>query len=90
MSRMVRYVVAAALSLPLTASPALAQQAPENARACRADVEKFCKDVQPGGGRVAQCMKQHESELSDACKSAAAAAKERRQERKGTATQSAQ
>jgi hypothetical protein len=35
---------------------------------CADDVAKFCKDVQPGGGRMAQCLKQHEQELSSACK----------------------
>lgn len=35
--------------------------------ACRADIEKFCKDVKFGHGRIAQCMKQHEAELSPAC-----------------------
>ena len=42
---------------------AFAQEGP-----CAADVKKFCKDVQPGGGRIVQCMKQHESDLSQACK----------------------
>jgi hypothetical protein len=36
--------------------------------ACKADYEKFCKDVKPGQGRIAQCMKQHEAEFSLACK----------------------
>ncbi|MGC3999026.1 MAG: cysteine rich repeat-containing protein [Anaeromyxobacter sp.] len=34
---------------------------------CKADVEKLCKDVTPGDGRVAYCLKQHESELSSSC-----------------------
>ena len=42
---------------------AFAQEGP-----CAADAKKFCKDMQPGGGRIAQCMKQHEAELSQACK----------------------
>lgn len=36
--------------------------------ACHDDVQKVCKDVQPGGGRIVQCLKQHEGELSPACK----------------------
>ena len=24
--------------------------------ACNADIEKFCKDVQPGQGRIVKCM----------------------------------
>jgi Cysteine rich repeat len=38
--------------------------------ACKPDVDKFCSSVAAGGGRVMECLKQHESELSDACKAA--------------------
>lgn len=37
-------------------------------KTCAADVEKLCKDVQPGHGRVAVCLNEHASELSPACK----------------------
>jgi hypothetical protein len=36
--------------------------------ACKPDVQKFCQDVQPGRGKIFQCLQQHEAELSDACK----------------------
>jgi hypothetical protein len=36
--------------------------------ACRDDVAKFCKDVQPGEGRMIKCMKEHEKDLSPGCK----------------------
>jgi len=36
--------------------------------ACQGDVTKFCNDVPPGGGRILQCLKGHEVELSPACK----------------------
>jgi len=39
-------------------------------QACQPDVDKFCSGVAQGGGRIMQCLKQHESELSDACKAA--------------------
>ena len=35
---------------------------------CRADLEKFCKDVQQGAGRMSECLRQHASELSPGCK----------------------
>ena len=35
---------------------------------CADDVQKFCKDVQPGEGRIAKCLKEHEADLSRACK----------------------
>lgn len=36
--------------------------------ACKADQEKFCKDVKPGEGRIIKCMKEHEASLSAECK----------------------
>jgi hypothetical protein len=35
---------------------------------CAEDIAKFCKDVQAGGGRIAQCLKEHQNELSPECK----------------------
>ncbi len=35
---------------------------------CAADVQKFCKDIPAGGGTRYQCLKDHEKDLSDACK----------------------
>ena len=46
--------------------------------ACRADVEKLCPDVQPGGGRIAACLKKNEAQVSAACKDAIASARQRR------------
>jgi hypothetical protein len=37
-------------------------------KACRDDVAKFCKDVDPKQGGVAKCLKEHASELSVACR----------------------
>jgi len=36
-------------------------------RPCAADVERFCKDVHPGEGRVLKCLDAHAAELSAAC-----------------------
>jgi hypothetical protein len=36
---------------------------------CRTDVQQFCQDVKPGGGRIAACMKEHRQDLSQSCKS---------------------
>jgi Cysteine rich repeat len=35
---------------------------------CREDMERLCSDVKPGGGARIQCLKDHEDELSDACR----------------------
>lgn len=44
---------------------------------CTEDAAKFCKDVQPGKGRMAQCLKEHENELSTSCKEHVAQMKQR-------------
>src|SRR5580700_1352626 len=39
--------------------------------ACAGDAQKLCAGVQPGGGRVVACLKEHKDALSDRCKQAA-------------------
>ena len=34
---------------------------------CADDIAKFCKDVKPGKGTIADCLDQHEKELTMAC-----------------------
>ncbi|HVP62983.1 MAG TPA: cysteine rich repeat-containing protein [Myxococcaceae bacterium] len=36
--------------------------------ACQGDVAAFCANVTPGAGRIAACLREHASELSDTCK----------------------
>ena len=78
------------LGLALTiSSVALAQNAPpapppegghgdfaKVREACHADVERFCKDAEPGHGHVRECLRAHEAELSDGCKAAIKEARE--------------
>jgi hypothetical protein len=40
----------------------------EFVQACKTDVNKFCKEIPRGKGRIASCLKSHEAELSDTCK----------------------
>jgi len=39
--------------------------------ACAEDAQKLCAGVQPGGGRIVACLKEHKDSLSDRCKQAA-------------------
>ena len=34
---------------------------------CTEEIRTFCADVQPGGGRILQCLKDNASKLSPAC-----------------------
>ena len=49
-----------------TDSPQLAQAR----AACASDLQRLCAGVQPGGGRIIACLKQHKDEVSDGCKQA--------------------
>src|ERR1019366_10714037 len=39
--------------------------------ACADDAQKLCAGVQPGGGRIVACLREHKDSLSDRCKQAA-------------------
>ena len=70
------------VAMSLVASPGALADGAKPREACRADYERFCNGVKPGGGRVAQCFKAHREEISAACKTALRGARERRQSMK--------
>jgi hypothetical protein len=54
-------------------SPVLAVAEPGPMRgACMGDIKALCGSIQPGGGRIRDCMKEHRAQLSDKCKLAIA------------------
>lgn len=62
------------VSCVVAAQSAQAQNQPSLASlqsACAQDAQKLCAGVQPGGGRIVACLKQHKDALSDQCKRAA-------------------
>jgi len=54
--------------------PSFAADAPTPRQGCAADYKQFCAGVKPGGGRIAQCMRENVAKLSAPCKEALQAA----------------
>ena len=65
----------AALSVLLLAAAAVTAQPVTVRQACKADVQKTCAGVEPGGGRIQACMKDHFAEFSEPCQQAIITAK---------------
>ncbi len=43
---------------------------------CKADIERLCPGLKPGGGRIKECLKTHKEEVSVGCAQALRAMKE--------------
>ena len=65
-----RFTVAVACSLALLPAavswPTTRAQAQEFAY-CKADVERLCQGVRPGGRRILNCLKAHQNDLTVGC-----------------------
>ncbi len=46
----------------------LRKQVQQLAAICVWDIERFCPDVPPGGGKIVACLKKNEDSLSPICK----------------------
>ena len=58
------FLILAMLSLPRSVASAELKGV---ARACVADIKAQCAGVQPGGGRIRDCIKTHLKDLSEPC-----------------------
>ena len=66
-----KFTVAAACCLALVSvaasGPTAPAQAQEQFAYCKADAQRLCRGVRPGGGRMMQCLKAHENDLTVGC-----------------------
>ncbi|MGA7807729.1 cysteine rich repeat-containing protein [Bradyrhizobium sp.] len=64
-------LIASALCTPWLAHAQVTQQMRNEAislmQVCRADYDRLCEGVMPGGGRILACLHLHASQLSLAC-----------------------
>jgi Cysteine rich repeat len=51
--------------------------------ACRADIEQLCAGVQRGGGKIMQCLREHQDGVSADCKAAMSDARASHRGRQG-------
>ncbi|WP_246820646.1 cysteine rich repeat-containing protein [Bradyrhizobium iriomotense] len=57
-----------AQSQPRTpATPQMRSEARAVMQACRADYDRLCSDVAPGGGRILACLQSHAGQLTPTC-----------------------
>jgi hypothetical protein len=86
MRKTLAIICAVTISFFMATSPVLAQDQdkilnPREGRGeCKADIEKFCKDIKPGGGRIWVCLKSNGDRLSQECANHMALVSERSKE----------
>jgi hypothetical protein len=68
-----------AFTAPVAAQQASPQPTPDARQAvetaCRGDLERLCKGVQPGGGRIMACLREKQDQVGAPCKEAIAKAR---------------
>lgn len=48
-------------------TPQMRSEARAVMQACRADYDRHCSDVTPGGGRILACLQSHAGQLTSTC-----------------------
>jgi hypothetical protein len=63
----VGFLLLAIASSTLVVSPALAVTESALMKACKGDVMKLCPHVPFGGGKIIECLKKHENQMTVGC-----------------------
>jgi hypothetical protein len=76
--------IAAVVLIVLSAGAWSRADSAEQKFACREEIAQYCQGVKPGGGRILSCLKEHENDLSPACREKLAAVENLLKEAKQT------
>jgi hypothetical protein len=76
------FLTIAALAVA-SASFTVAAQQRDAMKACEPDVKALCAKVEPGSGRIAQCLRDQQDKVSAECKSQMQAMGSRMKDRRG-------
>lgn len=86
-----RWAAAAGLAAAVfAASPTPAAAQGGAMQVCREDVARLCAGIPRGGGAIARCLAEHESELSGACREQLSEHRERREQVRAACADDAQ
>lgn len=62
------FSLALSTALPvLAAEPSMEAELEALRTYCRPDIERLCPNVEPGGGRIKECLKKHKEQISVGC-----------------------
>jgi hypothetical protein len=81
MARPLLSVLGILIAAGLAAGSPAPAEGPGHDGPCRADVQKHCADVERGGGATGRCLREHEKDLSPACREHLAARHEEMRKR---------
>ncbi|MDZ4867364.1 MAG: cysteine rich repeat-containing protein [Alphaproteobacteria bacterium] len=82
-------LITSVLAISILTLPALAADNPPRGggalrEACKADIATLCPGLEPGGGRIRECLRANRDKISDGCKAAIAAARQARKDAKSS------
>ena len=63
----VRFLSAALITSFILASPVKSQELQDLRTYCMSDIERLCKGIEPGGGRILKCLKAKTKEMTVGC-----------------------